>query len=137
MYADVATPIELQIRANEMVAVEEAFNDHSMVSSTSHLILVFAEHNQTPYFFDSSLTGNINEHSGVMTAVTWPTPYTAHAFDPDFGSNGTIEFHVIDPSGTFIIEPKKAYRNVSFSLLVNNSELLDYEKRTNLTVIVS
>ena len=132
---DISMPVTVSIQAYEIYTKEILYNK-SIVSTTSQLIVVFTEHNTQPYFVLSTLVGSINEHSAPMTVVKWDTP-DAQVFDANFGFNGTIELDVIDSTHTFLIEPKIAYRNASFNLLVNNSQSLDFESRTNLTVIVS
>lgn len=133
---DIRSPILLDIEANEVVLMPKSnFNDST--SSTSQLIIVFEVDNQMPYFSQSDCIASINEHSAYLTSVIWKDFSEPQALDPDYGFNGTFKLNLIDNTNTFIISPIIGYRNLTFTLLVNDSKSLDYEKYHNLTVIVS
>lgn len=133
---DVRSPILLDIEANEVVLMPgNNLNDSTL--STSQLIIVFEVDNQMPYFSHSDCIASINEHSAYLTSVMWKDFSEPKALDPDYGFNGTFKLDLIDNTNTFIISPIIGYRYLSFTLLVNDSKSLDYEKYHNLTVLVS
>lgn len=103
----------------------------------SRLLVRLLSKNGEPKFSGEHLVGHIDEHSGQQTAVTWQEIHLAHIIDPDEGLNGTVELELIDSTGTFSIEPKRVYRQASFALLINDSSLLDFETRHNISVMVS
>lgn len=129
-------PAQVDIQANEIVTREELTEDED-TSSVSQLLVRFVSANRPPQFkVTEPLVGHIDEHSAPHSAIVWEGGDLAQVLDLDQGLNGTIELELIDPGGTFTIEPSAAYRQAHFTLLVNQSALLDFETKRNISVMV-
>lgn len=132
-------PIVLEIQANEVIIDDndnENENDNQSISSTSQLFVLLEYGNRAPQFNTTQLLGNIREHSTFGSAVSWQSNELAHLVDLDEGLNGTVELELYDSDGTFTVQPMTAYRKTFITLTVNDSTKLDYEQRTNLSVMV-
>ena len=128
-------PIHLEIQATEVII--DKLHENESISSISNLIICLKFTNRPPKFKVDQLIGRIEEHSHIGSAVFWHSNDLAHVIDLDQELNGTIKLELVDSGGTFSIEPSLAYRTTYFTLLVNDSFLLDYEKRRNISVMVS
>lgn len=129
-------PAQVDIQANEIVISDELTDENEDTSSVSQLLVRFVSANRQPQFKSDNLIGHIDEHSAPHSAIVWETEDLAQVLDLDQGLNGTIELELIDPEGTFTIEPSAAYRQAHFTLLVNDSALLDFETKRNISVMV-
>ncbi|KAJ6216815.1 hypothetical protein RDWZM_007972 [Blomia tropicalis] len=132
-------PIVLEIQANEVIIDDndnENENDNQSISSTSQLFVLLEYGNRAPQFNTTQLLGNIREHSTFGSAVLWQSNELAHLVDLDEGLNGTVELELYDSDGTFTVQPMTAYRKTFITLTVNDSTKLDYEQRTNLSVMI-
>ena len=132
---DTRLPLELNIRASEVVS-SELVSLGEATSSVATLIITIAHHNHAPVFAQMSLSSSVKEHSPSETSLSWDTQ-DVWVIDHDIGLNGTIELNIFDPSDTFSIVPPTIYRNGTFHLLVQQTQSLNYDIQTNLTVIVS
>ena len=114
-------------------------SNSSSTSSQSHLIIIFNLNNRKPHFSQPQFIANIDEHSPYLTSVRWSSlnGHNPMVSDPDYGFNGTFVLRAYDPTNTFIISPMIGYKNLTFTLLVNDSNTLDYEKYHNLSIYLS
>jgi len=63
--------------------------------------------------------------------------YSAVVEDVDAGQDGVFSLSVERDNGTFEISPNVAEGRANFVLRVRNSAMLDFEKRTSVSFLVS
>lgn len=99
------------------------------MSTTVQLTFVLiSSKNHAPSFATSQLTGTIAENSPNMTPVKWEADSLPLVTDRDAGANGTIYLTFEKDTGIFTIVPPRGINEITFSLLVRNNSVLDYEK---------
>ena len=133
-------PLLLPVKAQEVV--EEDDDDYSSPSMSTTIQLAFAitsSRNHPPRFTNDSLIGFISSMAPVSTAVRWDDGSIPQVIDADPGANGTISLHIEKYSTTFGIQPNQGTNELTFSLVVRNNSLLDYERleKKSLSFMVS
>lgn len=88
----------------------------------------------SPQEAQDNFTGYVDEHASARISIDG---LTMVAYDPDQGANGTF---LLSLNGTdaeaFNVSPERAAVSVSVQVVVKNSEMVDYEKKTEMQVQV-
>lgn len=113
-------------------ASEQPLSPHdtpaTMSTTIQMSVVLISSKNHPPNFATSQLVGSIAENSPNMTPVKWDPESLPLVTDGDAGANGTIYLSFERDSGIFTIVPNRGLNELTFSLLVRNNSILDYEK---------
>lgn len=78
--------------------------------------------------------GYVDEHASARISIDG---LTMVAYDPDQGDNGTFLLSLVGQDAeAFNVSPERAAGSVSVQVVVRNSEMVDYEKKTEMQVQV-
>uniref|UniRef100_A0A8D2CNJ4 Cadherin-related family member 2 n=1 Tax=Sciurus vulgaris TaxID=55149 RepID=A0A8D2CNJ4_SCIVU len=88
----------------------------------------------TPQEAQDNFIGYVDEHASTRIPING---LTMVAYDPDKGKNGTFLLSLEGPdAGAFSVSPELAAGSVDVQVLVKESEMVDYEKKTEMVVQV-
>ncbi|XP_048648004.1 cadherin-related family member 2 isoform X2 [Marmota marmota marmota] len=88
----------------------------------------------SPQEAQANFTGYVDEHASARIPISG---LTMVAYDPDKGENGTFLLSLEGPdAGAFSVSPELAAGSVNVQVLVKESEMVDYERKTEMTVQV-
>ncbi|XP_051050205.1 cadherin-related family member 2 [Phodopus roborovskii] len=138
---------EVQI---QVTATEEHHNIYGQEAKASMWITIRVTdvNDHKPEFYNCSLpscsfspqeaqdnfTGYVDEHTSARIPID---NLTMVAYDPDQGDNGTFLLSLKgEDAEAFNVSPERAAGSVSVQVVVRNSEMVDYEKKTVMTVEV-
>ncbi|XP_052012425.1 cadherin-related family member 2 [Apodemus sylvaticus] len=146
---------EQLLQANEEVQIQvTATEEHPNIYgqeakvSTWVTIRVTDVNDHKPEFYNCSLpgcsfspqeaqvdfTGEVDEHASARISIDG---LTMVAYDPDQGDNGTFLLSLNGSDAeAFSVSPERAAGSVSVQVVVKNSEMVDYEKKTEMIVEV-
>lgn len=88
----------------------------------------------SPEEAQDNFTGYVDEHASARISIDG---LTMVVYDPDQGANGTFLLSLAGPDAeAFNVSPERAAVSVSVQVVVRNSEMVDYEKKKNMSVQV-
>ena len=122
-------PLLLPIKAQEIIEENDPDPWSPSMSTTIQLpFVVISSRNHPPRFINDSLIGFISSNSPPLTSVRWDEGSIPQVIDGDPGANGTISLSLDRFSGTFSLQPNQGTNELTFTLVVRNNSLIDYEK---------
>ncbi|GAB1298210.1 Cadherin-related family member 2 [Apodemus speciosus] len=137
--------VQIQVKATE--EHQNIYGQDATVS-TWVTIRVTDVNDHKPEFYNCSLPGcsfspqeaqvnfmgEVDEHASARISIEG---LTMVAYDPDQGDNGTFWLSLEGSDAeAFSVSPERAVGSVSVQVLVKNSEMVDYEKKTEMSVEV-
>lgn len=133
-------PLLLPVKAQEIVEDDDSDLWSPATSTTVQLAFaIISSKNHPPRFTNDSLIGFISSKSSPLTSVRWDDGSIPQVIDVDPGANGTISLFLEKDTGTFSIQPNQGTNELTFTLVVKNNSLIDYEKmeKKSLSFMVS
>lgn len=131
-------PLLLPVKAQEIDDYPDQWSP--MTSTTVQLAFaIISSRNHAPRFTNDSLIGFISSKSLPLTSVRWDEGSIPQVIDADPGINGTIALFIEKDTGTFSIQPNQGTNELTFTLVVKDNSLIDFEKmeKKSLSFMVS